>query len=298
MKQWNLHQGDTSISVDSYTWLNISSIKRGKRGGGGAISGYQIIFNGQFRRTGQMNNLLRKKGDVSWFVIYLSEFWPWLIYPDPPPFSFQTFSDSNFILIMAVLFYIVRKNGNVFCHQVDKFSSMIREMLFTGLDNDGFFSPLHQSASEYLKFVFFAFENSPIVWQVFIFKWYRRSGNPCGKWKKFRKLSYIAKRAYMTTKVTSKSRYIASLSRNDFLKRALPLVWCLVWLVCAVIQWLRIYIRSLIKGRTKSYSIAINHFLSKSSRFSIMKNIFVAVLAGVAFVTIAGGVPAAWDVGK
>ena len=27
-----------------------------------------------------------------------------------------------------------------------------------------------------------------------------------------------------------------------------------------------------------------------------MKNIFVAVLAGVAFVTIAGGVPAAWDV--
>lgn len=29
-----------------------------------------------------------------------------------------------------------------------------------------------------------------------------------------------------------------------------------------------------------------------------MKNIFVAVLAGVAFVTIAGGVPVAWDVGK
>lgn len=29
-----------------------------------------------------------------------------------------------------------------------------------------------------------------------------------------------------------------------------------------------------------------------------MKNIFVAVLAGVAFVTIAGGVPAAWDVGE
>ena len=130
-----------------------------------------------------------------------------------------------------------------------------------------FFVPLHyQSASGYLKLVFFASENSLIVWQVFIFKWYRRSGNPCGKWKKFRKLSYIAKQAYMTTKVTSKSRYIASLSRNDFLKRALPLVWCLVWLVCAVIQCLRVYIRSLIKGRTKSYSIAINHFLSKSSR--------------------------------
>lgn len=162
-----------------------------------------------------------------------------------------------------------------------------------------FFVPLlYQSASGYLKLVFFASENSLIVWQVFIFKWYRRSGNPCGKWKKFRKLSYIAKQAYMTTKVTSKSRYIASLSRNDFLKRALPLVWCLVWLVCAVIQCLRVYIRSLIKGRTKSYSIAINHFLSKSSRFRIMKNIFVAVLAGVALVTIAGGVPAAWDVGK
>ena len=29
-----------------------------------------------------------------------------------------------------------------------------------------------------------------------------------------------------------------------------------------------------------------------------MRNIFVAVLAGVAFITIAGGVPAAWDVGK
>ena len=29
-----------------------------------------------------------------------------------------------------------------------------------------------------------------------------------------------------------------------------------------------------------------------------MKNIFVAALAGVALVTIAGGVPAAWDVGK
>lgn len=160
-----------------------------------------------------------------------------------------------------------------------------------------FFVPLkYQSAIEYLKFVFFAFENSPIGWQVFIFKWYRRSGNPGGKWKKFRKVSYIAKPAYMTTKVTSKSRYIASLSRNDFLKRALPLVWCLVWLAYAVIQWLRIYIRSLIKGRTKSYSIAIIIFLANLQGFRIMKNIFVAVLAGVAFVTIAGGVPAAWDV--
>lgn len=41
--------------------------------------------------------------------------------------------------MMAMLFYIVRKNGNFFCHQVNKFSSMIKEAFFTGLDNDGFF---------------------------------------------------------------------------------------------------------------------------------------------------------------
>lgn len=45
--------------------------------------------------------------------------------------------------MMAMLFYIVRKNGNVFCHQVNKFSSMIKEVFFTGLDNDGFFLSLY-----------------------------------------------------------------------------------------------------------------------------------------------------------
>lgn len=168
-----------------------------------------------------------------------------------------------------MLFYIVRKNGNVFCHQVNKFSSMIKEVFFTGLDNDGFFCPFTLSVGKRVsEACIFCFRKQPGRVTSFHFQVQGkfRSGNPCGKWKKFRKLSYIAKQAYMTTKVTSKSRYIASLSRNDFLKRALPLVWCLVWLVCAVIQCLRVYIRSLIKGRTKSYSIAINHFLSKSSR--------------------------------
>ena len=50
---------------------------------------------------------------------------------------------------MAMLFYIVRKkNGNVFCHQVNKFSSMIKEVFFTGLDNDGFFCPFTLSVGK------------------------------------------------------------------------------------------------------------------------------------------------------
>ena len=42
-------------------------------------------------------------------------------------------------------FYIVRKKGNFFCYQVNKFNSMISEGFLTGLDNDGFFCPFEIS---------------------------------------------------------------------------------------------------------------------------------------------------------
>ena len=40
-----------------------------------------------------------------------------------------------------VQFYMDRKNENFFCHQVNKFSSIISELFFTVLDNDVFFCP-------------------------------------------------------------------------------------------------------------------------------------------------------------